>query len=353
MYKIIGGDQKQYGPVSAEQVQQWIAEGRAGAQTKAQTADSSDWQPLSAFPEFADALAAQSTAQPPPVAEAATPAPLSPDAFAHDYRLDIGTCVSNGWNLFKNNFSLLFLGVLIYLLIEGAIAALGAIPIVGPLFSLGNLFVVGPLMGGVFYLFLQAMRQRPASVGDVFAGFRMQYLQLILGQLVSGLLAGLCIVPGILVAVFVLLPSIMHQQAPGVVQIVIAAVVVLASLIPMIYLQVCWAFTLPLVIDKRMDFWPAMHISRKMVGRHWWQVFGFFIVCGLLYLVGVLAGLVVGVLAGGIAGTAVNQVAGIIIGCAAGGLIAVTYGLLVMPVVFGAKMYAYETIFSLNRAQAP
>ena len=62
MYKIIGGDQKEYGPVSAEQMRQWIAEGRAGAQTKAQAEGSADWRPLSAFPEFNDALAVQAGA---------------------------------------------------------------------------------------------------------------------------------------------------------------------------------------------------------------------------------------------------------------------------------------------------
>jgi len=34
MYTIIGGDQKQYGPVTAEELRRWIAEGRADAQTQ-------------------------------------------------------------------------------------------------------------------------------------------------------------------------------------------------------------------------------------------------------------------------------------------------------------------------------
>ena len=33
MYKIIGADQKEYGPVTAEQLRQWIAEGRVNGQT--------------------------------------------------------------------------------------------------------------------------------------------------------------------------------------------------------------------------------------------------------------------------------------------------------------------------------
>ena len=38
MYKIIGANQTEYGPVSAEQIRQWIAEGRVNAQTSAQAA---------------------------------------------------------------------------------------------------------------------------------------------------------------------------------------------------------------------------------------------------------------------------------------------------------------------------
>ena len=53
MYKIIGGDRHPYGPVSIEQLRQWIAEGRANAQTFAQAVRALDWQPLGTLPEFA------------------------------------------------------------------------------------------------------------------------------------------------------------------------------------------------------------------------------------------------------------------------------------------------------------
>jgi len=53
MYKIIGADQKQYGPVSADDLRQWITEGRANAQTIIQAEGQSDWRPLSSYPEFA------------------------------------------------------------------------------------------------------------------------------------------------------------------------------------------------------------------------------------------------------------------------------------------------------------
>jgi hypothetical protein len=78
MYKIIGVDQKEYGPVSAEQLRQWIAEGRVNAQTRVQAEGSAEWKPLSAYPEFAASFPA---APPPPsVAPGLTAAPLSPEA---------------------------------------------------------------------------------------------------------------------------------------------------------------------------------------------------------------------------------------------------------------------------------
>jgi prepilin-type processing-associated H-X9-DG protein len=56
MYKLLGGDGKEYGPASAEQVRQWIVEGRADAHTQALTEGSGEWKALAEFPEFAAAL---------------------------------------------------------------------------------------------------------------------------------------------------------------------------------------------------------------------------------------------------------------------------------------------------------
>jgi hypothetical protein len=53
MYKIIGADQREYGPVSADQIRQWMREGRANATTLIQAEGVPGWRPLSTFPEFA------------------------------------------------------------------------------------------------------------------------------------------------------------------------------------------------------------------------------------------------------------------------------------------------------------
>src|SRR5277367_4935972 len=56
MYKIIGADQKEYGPVSAEQLRQWIAEGRVNGQTRVQAVDAMEWKSMADVPEFSDIL---------------------------------------------------------------------------------------------------------------------------------------------------------------------------------------------------------------------------------------------------------------------------------------------------------
>ena len=56
MYKIIGADQKEYGPVSAEQLRQWMSEGRVNGQTKVQPAGSAEWKMMADVPEFAGFL---------------------------------------------------------------------------------------------------------------------------------------------------------------------------------------------------------------------------------------------------------------------------------------------------------
>jgi len=63
-YKIIGGDGKEYGPISFDQVQNWIREGRANAQTMIHTDTNPKWMPLGQCPEFASMLGGPSMANP-------------------------------------------------------------------------------------------------------------------------------------------------------------------------------------------------------------------------------------------------------------------------------------------------
>jgi hypothetical protein len=66
MYKILGTDNKEYGPVSAEQLRQWILQGRANRNTLVQAEGATSWKPLSLFPEFSATLGSMAPALPAP-----------------------------------------------------------------------------------------------------------------------------------------------------------------------------------------------------------------------------------------------------------------------------------------------
>ena len=288
MYKILGVDGREYGPVTAEQLRQWIREGRANAQTKAQAEGATEWKPISAFPEFADLAGGPTPSSgAPPAAGSVDADTLAAQVTARGYEVDIGACISRAWTLLTGNFWRLVGTTLLILLLVGGVGvmlrfavdfALG-VPLVArrghpwevmvaqwPGFLvniLWNLVVSGPLLGGLYNYYLKLMRGQTADLGDAFAGFGSAFIPLLLAHVVVAVLSCLgflcCILPGI-------------------------------------YLGVAWKFTLPLVIDKRMGFWEAMELSRKVVTRQWWILFALFLVAGLISAAGVIA-CCVGVLA--------------------------------------------------------
>jgi uncharacterized membrane protein len=118
-----------------------------------------------------------------------------------------------------------------------------------------GIVINGPLMGGLFAYYLKRIRGTRAELGDAFSGFAENFMQLFLGNLVSGLLISVglafCLIPGI-------------------------------------YLAVAWQLTTPIIQDKRLGFWEAMETSRKVVNRHWWGLFAFLILTALINLGGAL-----------------------------------------------------------------
>src|SRR5262245_26477885 len=98
MFKIIGADGRQYGPVAADKIREWISDGRAGAQTMAQREGETDWKPVSAFPEFAAALAAKTPAPTPPPVDKVNADALANEILSRGYSVEIGRCISRGWD---------------------------------------------------------------------------------------------------------------------------------------------------------------------------------------------------------------------------------------------------------------
>ncbi len=322
MYIIIGGDGKEYGPITQEDVRQWIAEGRLNAQSLAKSVSDAEFRPLDKFPEFADVWGGGGTP--------GTIAPPSSTVSDADYELVLGGCISSGYELVKRNMNVLVVGVLAYLAIEFGVGMVSRIPLIGGLFSLANFVASGPLMGGVLYLFIRAIRGEPVQVGDIFLGFRRAFGQLFLATLVQALLIGVCLLPALIVLAMKLMPLSGQLQSlqtgtppsPELIAALKSAILsglplALICIVPATYLAVSWKFTLPLIIDKQMGFWQAMMTSWKMVNKHWWLVFGLTILISLINLAGIFA-------------------------CCIGLLFTI-------PLGFAALMFAYETIFNAKK----
>lgn len=67
MYKILGSDGKEYGPVTLGNIVEWIRDGRANLQTKARKGDETEWKTLGDFPEFVPTGVAPTFTAPPPL----------------------------------------------------------------------------------------------------------------------------------------------------------------------------------------------------------------------------------------------------------------------------------------------
>jgi len=74
MYLIVGGDGKEYGPVSGADLRQWISEERLNVWSQVKAESDAEFRPLSTFPEFADLfeIAGRVSNAPPPLGSAST-----------------------------------------------------------------------------------------------------------------------------------------------------------------------------------------------------------------------------------------------------------------------------------------
>jgi len=176
--------------------------------------------------------------------------------LARNASIDIGRCISRGINLVTSNLGLVVgSGLLVFVIAVG----INFIPILGWIAS----FFVGPaLVAGLYLIMLKRLRGQDATVGDVFAPFNDSVLNLAM----AGILCGVLVSIGMM---FLILPGI--------------------------YLAVSYIFTFPLIADKKLEFWTAMELSRRVVTKHWFSALGLIIVAGLVAALGVLA-LVIGLL---------------------------------------------------------
>lgn len=68
MFKMIGSDGMEYGPVPTETLREWIRQGRANAETSVREDGANEWLPVANIPELAGSVPTAAVAEPAPTA---------------------------------------------------------------------------------------------------------------------------------------------------------------------------------------------------------------------------------------------------------------------------------------------
>ncbi len=244
--------------------------------------------------------------------------PIDPVQFLADlrarggYRISVGSVLSRAWATVTGNFwPCLGVTLLVYV-VMGVSQQIPCLGILSPF------LLTGPLMGGLYLYFLKQLRGQPAVVGDAFSGFNKPHFGrlALTGTIVTLIILGIM---AVLIGPAVALnwAAFQSDSAEPPIGFMLWC---FAAVLPVMYLSVCWLFSYALVIDKGLEFWPAMELSRKVVNMN---LGGWFVIL----LVNVLL--------------------------AMAGFIALCVGLLVvMPVSVCGMMVIYEDIFSQRPAPA-
>ncbi len=316
MFTILGSDGKEYGPVTAGKIGEWLQGGRATLATKAKRVNDTEWKTLGDFAEFASQSATPPVTEPPPAGGTATPAApvtgtIGEMAAAYSARaakIDVFECLSRSFEFWKANL-LPLVGVT--LLVMLAQMVIGFIPILG---MLSGLFLNGVFYGGLYYYYLGKMRGEPRVVGDAFAGFSRAFVPLMLASLLTSLLIVTVMLPFFGPFFLIMLKAVLaggHAQ-PDFTGLSVGFI--LLGIIPLLYLSIAWIFSFVLVIDKGLGPWTAMEVSRRVVTTQWFRVFFTLLLAGILVMLG-LIGLIIGVF-------------------------------FTIPLGIGALLYAYEDLFN-------
>ncbi len=178
--------------------------------------------------------------------------PVSPSPVVADKPpaapLPLGNYIRGGWELFKKypggfvGFFLLF--ILMHLVLR-------FLPLIGWLVAGA---VTPALIAGNFIVSAKLLQEQTPEFRDFFAGFNF-FLPLLLTGLLTGVLVGLGLI---------------------------------LLIVPGVYLLVGYAFASYLVVDRRLDFWQAMELSRRTVNPLWFSLFGLVLLLILINLGGVL-----------------------------------------------------------------
>ncbi|MFT4872403.1 hypothetical protein [Congregibacter sp.] len=140
---------------------------------------------------------------------------------------DIGDCLSEGWTLYRKD----------PVLLSGATVLMAVICMIGGLIPFMGAVIYPLLLAGLYSMVIRLDRGDTVTIRNLFDGF-----QHFLPLLIASLLISLFVAIGLFLLV-----------------------------LPGLYLLIIYGFTTLLIIDQKLDFWPAMERSRRIIHAHFWS----------------------------------------------------------------------------------
>ena len=338
-YFIIGGNGKEYGPVSKSEVFEWIKEGRANGDTQIKETEAEEWSLIRNLEQFNFSTLPSNNPEDIPALPSASEAAQQnsfnePDNYSppsnnetRDFNVWSAGCINRGFEVYKNNIgeaSLLALILLVISVVVGVIfflaqilalaagAVIATIPVVGIILNLilwtalPILFfsLFAPLTPGPLLFLIRLIRNEPARMEDIIAGYTRNGIQCVLAFLVQNVVYHIFVfLGGLLIILATGWPFIKllidaakagtGSPPTGIPELGITffagnIIGLLIIVIPTTYLAISWAYSMVLIVDRKMNFWPAMELSRKTVTKHWFQIFFFLIAIGIISCLGVI-----------------------------------------------------------------
>lgn len=320
MFTIIGADGKEYGPVTAEKLREWIASGRANAQTQCRREGEVAWSTLGSLPEFAGLFGGSAGASA-PRAEFVPPAtgPVDPKAYADAVlaaggRVDVFDCLGKAFSTLKANFLPMVIATGVVFLVQ---IVAGLIPLIG---FLSQLLLTGVFYGGLCYYHLGRIRGEPRELSDAFAGFSKALGPLMLSTLLQTALIFALMLVFVAPIFGTLIPLFAGGADPDAVTVFAPLTIglMVAGGLVSLFVSVAWIFAYTLIIDRGLGVWSSIAVSWRVVTKHWFSVFFVALFGGILACLGLIA-LIIGVF-------------------------------ITLPIFFSALMHAYESLFNPGRA---
>jgi hypothetical protein len=190
--------------------------------------------------------------------------PSIEEALARGYDFSIGDLLSEAWQKtsgakgiiiggFVVFYVALFLAMAVFGFILGAIGILGQTSITGIIVGQLVLTILAsaltyPFLAGLNMVGIRQAAGQPVTFNELFSHF---------GRTVPLLITGIVMIVLVYVGMFLLI-------------------------IPGLYLSVAYMLAIPLVVERGLSPWQALEASRKAITKHWFKVFGLFLLLGLI-----------------------------------------------------------------------